>query len=783
MGGAAALAAAGAWLLQQQAQLPSAALVFLGLPLILAARHWHASPTPALRALARLAGACAWCGAGFLWAALQAQWRLADELPARWEGRDLRLGGVVTGLPGRTSGGWRFGFEVETVDWPADAHAPRRVLLTLPAEEGEALPGALAPVEPGDRLTLVARLKRPHGTANPHGFDAEAWLLEHGWRATGSVRLDQPFVRHGLAGGDLQAALDRWRARTRAHLADALDDPGLAAVLTALAIGDQGGIDADRWQLYARTGVTHLVSISGLHITMLAALAAWVCRRLWQRSAGLVRRLPAVDAAAWAGLAVALAYGLVSGLAVPAQRTLWMLAVVVLAGRLRTRTSVWDVLGVALLAVLALDPAAVGAAGFWLSFGAVGLLVATDHGHGGGWRRLVRWSRAQWALFLGMAPLLLALFQQVSLAGPLANAFAIPAVGLLVVPLSLLAAVLPWPWPAQVAASVLALVERALDVLAGLPFAQYVQHAPPLWAVALGLAGALWLLLPRGFPGRLAGVPALLPLFLAAPAPPPPGHAAVTLLDVGQGLAVVVRTRAHALLFDAGPAWSAEADSASRVILPYLRGEGVTRLGAVVASHDDRDHTGGLRTLLRTVEAGVVYAGIDPASPRVAGLAGVRPCEAGEGWDWDGVRFDFLHPPPGAPPPRTPDNARGCVLRVEAGGTVLLLTADIEAGVESDLVARGAPLRAHLLVAPHHGSRTSSSPGFLDAVAPRVAWFATGYRNRFGHPHPEVSARYAARGVRQMRSDQSGALMARLGPAGLEVSAWREQRPRWWQGR
>lgn len=776
----ACLFAAGAWLLQQQASLPGVAGTVVLVPLLLAGVHWRARRERVLRGCARACLGLACLVAGFEWAALQAHWRLSDALPERIEGRDVRVRGEVVSLPVRASRGWRFEFEVERT-LAAEGHVPRHVLLTMLDDPGDQAEPGSVPVVPGEQLELTARFRRPHGTANPHGFDVEAWLLEHGIRATGYVRPREPVRRLGVSAWNPMRLIDRWRLHIRERLQRVLDGSPESGVVVALAIGDQQSIPRERWQLYTTTGINHLVSISGLHVTLFAVLAGWLARRAWRLFPRAARCFPAPDAGAWIGLAAAAAYALLAGFAVPAQRTLWMLGTATIAGRVRVLVDPWDVLGIALATVLVADPFAVTAPGFWLSFGAVALLVfsgGAERSRAAWW---LRWGRAQWALFLGLAPLLLALFRQVSLVAPLANAVAVPVVGTVVVPLTLLGAVVPWHWPVRLAAGVLELLDVFLRWLAALPLATYVQHAPVWWSIPLALAAAAWLLLPRGFPSRWLGWLGLLPLVFVRPDAPPAGHADVTLLDVGQGLAAVVRTQSSTLLFDAGPAWTADSDSGGRIVVPYLRGQGITRLEMLVVSHDDRDHTGGVASVLAAVPVSTVLTSLPRASPVLSGAGRVLRCAAGQSWSWDGVEFQILHPAPGAAGPGGRDNARSCVLRIVAGSDSLLLPADIERDSEQALIAAGAPLSSTLLVAPHHGSATSSTERFIAAVSPEAVLFPVGYRNRFGHPHDDVVSRYRERGILMVRTDDAGAVSARIGGGDWSLDRFRESRPRYWR--
>ena len=770
---------AGAWWLQQQAALPPLAAASLVFVAWLAAATWKSSAVPLLRRSSPVLALAGWCAAGFFWAAFVAGWKLSDELPHADERRDLRVAGVVEGLPEPGDHGWRFRFRVDRNLSP-DGHAPGRVLLAWYSRD--AVP-ATSPVAPGERLEFTVRLKRPHGAVNPHGFDREAWFLEQGIRAAGYVNDRAPVVRRGFDTWSPGAWIDHLRGRMRDRLLAAAGDAPFAGVLVALAVGDQRAIPAAQWDLFTRTGVNHLMSISGLHITMLAALAHAIVVRLRRRFPGRRDRGPATDAAMLAGFLVAAAYALLAGFAVPAQRTLWMLGVTTLATRLRLFVDTGHTLAAALFIVVVVDPMAVISAGFWLSFGAVALLtgfVTQPHGRFG-W--FAAWSRAQWVLFVGLAPLLIGLFQQVSLVSPVANAFAVPLVSLVVVPLALVATVSPWTLPAHVAGTLMTWTAGALSWLAQVPGARWVQAAPPDWAVVLALGGAACLLLPRGFPSRWLGALGFLPLIFAVPAMPADGEARITVLDVGQGLAVFVRTARESLLFDAGPAWGDDADSGAAIVVPFLRGEGVARLDGLVVSHDDRDHTGGVASVLRQVPADWVLTSLPRSHAALAAAPRVIGCTAGQAWRWSGVEFSILHPTFRTDASTLRDNARSCVLRIEAGGHRALIAADIEADSERELLASGASLSADVLVVPHHGSRTSSTEAFVAAVRPATGVMSMGYLNRFGHPHPDVDARYRRAGVAVVRTDSGGAVGFTLGPRPPAIHLQRNLARRYWHGR
>jgi len=778
--------ALGVFLLQQQPELPGAAWLALYLTFAATAAVGFS------RRVSRVIGAGAmfigFAALGFAWAATLAHLRLSDRLDPALEGRDVLVTGVVAGLPQAFERGVRFDFDVES----PETGVPRRIVLSsyggfVPDESANILP-----VRTGERWRFTVRLRRPHGSFNPHGFDYEAWLLERGIRATGYVRMP---TRRGADGRTQvvperlaamvprpQYWIERLREAAREKIRSVLPESPNAGVLIALAIGDQRAIDPEEWRLFARTGVSHLMSISGLHVTMIAGLFAMLASWFWRRSEALALALPAQKAAALAGFLTALGYCLISGFAVPAQRTLYMVGVVAAALWLGRATSASRVLAAALFLVLVLDPWAVLSPGFWLSFAAVALIfyIGTSRTVRPYW--LAQWGRVQWAVTVGLVPLLLVLFQQVSLVSPIANAVAIPVVSLVVTPLALAGAVLPMAWPLELGHAILEVLMALLGWLAELPGAVWQQHAPPAWTLPLALAGIAWLLLPRGFPARWLGIVLLLPLFATAPQGPRAGDLWITALDVGQGLSVLARTERHALLYDAGPAFNAFSDSGSRVILPYLRGEGIGRLDAFVVSHDDGDHSGGAGSVLAAIPVGMLWSSLASGHALLEAPTWRAPCIAGRKWVWDAVSFEFLHPREEVLSGRSARaNNRSCVLRVEAKGGRVLLTGDIERAAERELL-RHAPklLTAEALLVPHHGSASSSSPEFVKQVAPRYAIFAAGYRNRFGHPREDVLARYREAGSELLRTDSGGAIQMRFAPGSTQVEAQRDRARRYW---
>ena len=781
--------------LQQQPVLPAGSHALYALiPLSLApaltwcARHRSEEHRRAMELASRGLLAMAIAALGFFYAGWRAEIRLADALPPAWEGRDIRVVGVVDELPQPVDRGIRFAFVIERTLTP-NAVVPSRVSLAWYADRepsGTTRPGP--EVHAGERWDLVLRLKRPHGTVNPHGFDVEGWLLENELRATGYVRTEDSNQRVDAFAGRMADYVARARESIRDRILKALADRPYAGVIAALAIGDERAIPSEQWQLFNRTGIGHLISISGLHVTFFATLMGAAVFWSWKRIHALTTRLPARKAAALAGVAGAFCYVLLAGFQVPAQRTLYMLTVAAIGlwlGRPGSASAVWLW---ALAVVLAFDPWASLTAGFWLSFGAVGLLLYIGVGRIG---RMPVWKsavRAQTAITLGLIPLMLVLFQQISIVSPLANAVAIPVVTFLVVPLTLASIALPWDFMLVAAHQIFAWLALLLETLSRLPDAVWQQHAPSAWAALLGALGVLWLLAPRGVPGRALGMVWLAPLFVLLPLRPVPGAFQMTVLDVGQGLAVLIQTHAHALLYDTGPRFNESADAGNRIIAPMLRALGVARLDGLVVSHQDSDHSGGALSLLQTVPVDWFASSLPPQNSIVrARTLGGKPaerCIAGKRWTWDGVDFAIIHPvEANYANPKLKPNDLSCVVRVSNAYGSALLTGDIEARTEADLVRRDpASLPADVLVVPHHGSRTSSTPAFIAAVHPEIAAFTPGYRNRFGHPRPEIVERYASAGARGLRTDYDGALTFTFAPgSSREPRLEREHDRRYWR--
>lgn len=862
------------WAVQQLASLPPAAFGIAGMgaglllwllrgAVVWRYARWRASTKLSLHLCRRLAprtlrGVLLLCAIVLLaggHAVNRAQSALAERLAPDLEGIDLVVIGVIDEMPLPSQFGWRTRLLIESCQAPP-AGCPGAVAIRLnwphPDVRASGVLPARPPFQAGERWRLTVRLKRAFAPQNPALFDAELRSLEDGIAAIGTVRLGARVVlapeRLDAFDGRLHSVIER----TRTHLRDAIIDalPRHSAVvrgvLIALVVGDQSAIPGRYWELFNRTGIGHLMSISGLHITMLAGLAALLVRRIWRShivlpwpqdgwrglrwpatgrgGAGGWRWRPlaawvATPRAGWlAAVLAAFAYSALAGWGLPAQRTCWMLAAAGLAlvsGRARDTR---DVLCTAAAVVCVFDPWAPMAAGFWLSFVAVAAIVwhgsrVSPRGRPlpasppefafivpAGTRRTQQappavpapattpalevrtpWpnriarhlglaAHTQWAATIIMLPLGALFFSSVSLIGPLANAIAIPLVSGLITPLALTGGVLSLlplpagPWLLQFGAWLTDWLLVALGHCDSVSWAALGLPAPSVPATLLAVLACLVLLAPWPWPSRGWAAAGLLPLLLRPAAAPAPGELWLTALDVGQGMAVLVETANGRLLYDTGPSYGTDNDAGARILGPYLRARGIDRLQALVVSHRDTDHSGGALSLMRQVPIDWLASSLPPDHPVVRAAPRHHACRRGEKWQWGAIAFEWLHPDSdAASEPRASSNSRSCVLRIVSPAGVVLLAGDIELAQERRLIAQDAMrLRADVLLAPHHGSATSSSSAFLQAVSPTWAVFQVGYLNRFKHPAPRVLARYQSAGIGILRSDHDGAITLRL---------------------
>ena len=761
-----------------------------------------------------------------------------DALSPALEGVDLSIKGMVSSLPQRGPLGIRFQFKVNAAnrtDNSASVKVPAHLDLAWynpdlrsSQSSGMALESqAWDVLEAGDQWQFNVRLKAPHGTLNPGGFDYELWLWEQGLGATGTVRTGKRDAVPQKLSASWRYPVTQARQRVRAQIDRAFsggdsNQRRMSGIIAALVMGDQAALTKADWDVFRATGVAHLMSISGLHITLFAWVASALIGFVWRWSAGQTNwfclRWPAPYAGAWGGVICATLYALFSGWGLPAQRTVVMLIVV---NFLRVKGGQWPwlwVWGAALWWVALWDPWALLQAGFWLSFVAVGVLLVNDSrrfqgganlkdvdfetGHQSFFEKLglnrvapvlaaiFRLLREQWVVTLALTPLSIFFFGQISGVGLLANLVAIPWVTWVVTPLAMAGVVWSPLW--HIAAWALQPLLSILNFMATWHWGIWSLPVPPLALIVLSVLGGLLLLQKWPWTLRCWGLPFMFPALIWQMHQPAWGQFDLWAVDVGQGSAVLLKTRHHTLLYDAGPQYSEESDAGQRVLVPLMTRMGV-HLDKLILSHRDLDHTGGAASVLSSQKSAELLTSLE-ADHSLTQSRNAQRCEAGQKWEWDGVRFEILHPQPSDYERMASTNSLSCVLRVDAKQVALLdpthdahdahegsalLTGDIEASQEFELLQANALQQVDFLLVPHHGSQTSSTVIFVQTLKPSWAMVQSGYRNRYGHPAPHVVARYAAQGVPVIQSAACGAAYWKS-TAPKELTCERELRRRYW---
>ncbi|MDI1279591.1 DNA internalization-related competence protein ComEC/Rec2 [Methylobacter sp.] len=713
---------------------------------------------------------CLFFVVGVLWAIVFAMHRLSDRLPEQLEGAEVQVVGTIADLPEQDEKRVRFDFITREGVYDAN-------------QSGQQLPAKLRlswyypdqPVKAGQQWVFTVKLKRVHGTMNPGGFDYERWLFTEGVGATGYVR---PSPKPVLLGRDSAwSSISVWRQSITDQLSNALGNSASLALIKALTIGDGNSVTQEQWEVFRKTGTTHLVVISGSHIGLIAGLVYFLMLKLWAWTGWLAwspQKVAAVSA-----VLVAIFYSGLAGFSVPTQRSVVMLSIAMAAIILQRNSRPFNTLSIALFAVLIVDPLAVLSAGFWLSFLAVSVIVYAVSGRLGKLGSVWGAIKINGVTSVGLSPLLLLFFQQVSLIAPLANLIAVPVISLLVVPLSLLAVIIMFILPA-LANKLFFLVDTVLQGLwwllahlAEIPMASINHALPSYWALLFAVPGILLLLAPVGIPARWLSLVLFLPLVFTDVKQPEAGDINMTLLDVGQGLSTVVQTTHHLLVYDTGAKFSEQSDMGQSVLLPFLRSQGVAKIDSLIISHGDNDHIGGAVSLMRGMPTEKILTSVPQQLSEYAPIE----CVAGQSWLWDEVKFTMLAPQQAF----VSENDNSCVLKIQSKYGTVLLTGDIEAAAESWLVETyGEALKADVLVAPHHGSKTSSTAGFLQAVQPGYVLIPAGYRNQFGHPHKDVLARYRQVHALWLNNADSGAIVVNVKNNVFAVQGMRQAESKYW---
>lgn len=745
---------------QQSSQIPSTAWLLL-FPIALLGLYW-----------AKL-----WLKPVFA-AVLGATWVFVHILlfqhnvfPAELEGKELLLEGTIASIPKLSTRLTQFNFRTQLNSKPYLFKLSWYKKLYRPPQAGE-------------RWRLLVKLKRPHGSMNPGGFDYERYLYRKGISATGYVRRQE--VNQRLNGIDENSTLSDHVVAFRQSISNALrkrlKDKSHQGIIEALAIGDRNRMTTNEWDALLRTGTIHLVAISGLHIGLVAGFAFFLMRQLASRFGFVMRRMPAQVPAAMAAIAAAFVYSLLAGFTIPTQRAFLMVCIVMISLMQRRMIRASNIIALSLLVILLFDPMSVLDVGFWLSFGAVAIIIFAAMGRVKPQSALMGLGKIQFVIAIGMLPLMLLFFQRISLAAPVANLVAVPLVSFITVPTTLLATLSMdvWPWFSNMlfsmAAKSLQLLWLLIDWLSAHKWSVVDTIVPNPLALIFAVIAAAYFLLPRGMPARWLAIIIFLPSLLGSKSTLNEGELKLTLVDVGQGLSVLLQTQNHSLVFDAGPRYSSSFDAGKNIVIPFLKSQGILKLDALIVSHGDNDHSGGANALLENRQVKSIYSGADPKRWQ---HAKARSCQAGQSWQWDKVNFEILYP---QVENQQRGNNRSCVLQVRVADTVILLPADIEQSAEQQLVNQYAEkLRSNILIAPHHGSKTSSSPAFLEQVSADIVLIANGYRNRYRFPHTSVTSRYAKQGITWLETQDSGAISLLVTPSTVsKPTRWREKLRRYW---
>jgi competence protein ComEC len=701
--------------------------------------------------------ALGWLIAGFSFAVISGLLAFSRWLPQELDGKEIEIRGTIIDFPRAIERGWQFDFYAEELGG--------KIRLGLYDQEIDSPPPDFS-----CRYHLLVKLKRPRGLLNFQQYDYQAWLLQSGYLATGyvrSVKYCEPY-RPGFV-LNLRSAIAGWIN------ASSISD-NAKSTLMGLLIGSYADIDVFQWQTLRDSGTIHLLSVSGLHIVLVAALVHFIVNRGVSFLVFPLRWLPADYWAGCAAIVFATIYALLAGFSVATQRSLIMVTVAVLQRFLYGRFAFGYVFFVSMLLVLMINPLSVLSSGFWFSYLATAVLLLSNYGYKkignpSVLSMLFESLRLQWVVFILMAPVLLYVYARMPLLSLPMNLLAVPWVSFLTLPLGF-AALLVCPVSQQLAEVLLQLSGWTLDV-----YWQAMHYGVDIgknWEWVLGgvsiaalvlasIALFLFFLVPSGVPLRLCGVFLCLPLFYPGDMGLSQSGAEVTVLDVGQGLAVIVRTARHVLVYDTGDRRSDRFDAGRDIVAPALRNLRVDKIDMLMVSHSDSDHAAGRTGLLNEFSARQLWSG---TPEQLSGPESFLPCREGMQWRWDGVIFKVLSPDNAT---YASDNNRGCVVLVDAGKKRVLLTGDIEKEVENKILGRGIDISADILLAPHHGSKTSSSPGFLDAVNASTIVVSSGFHNRFRHPAERIVERYEERGAVVLNTAELGAVRLRLSAEGIDI--------------
>jgi competence protein ComEC len=707
---------------------------------------------------------------GFCWALFRADLALKDTLQADIENSDVFIKGVIISIPEKYDDHIRFLIDTNELTSLKAQSLKSPGIVRLSWYRNKNIP------VPGEIWQLKVKLKRPYGFMNSGNFDYEAWMLRQGISATGYVKLDKNNIKTGVTHTHF---IQKIRYKLAQQLKQTLDKPLLGLVL-ALSLGDRSQLESEQWKVLSQTGTNHLVAISGLHLSLITGLIYFIASFIWSRFYSLTLRIPTPLFASIIAFAGAFVYAALAGFALPTQRALIMIAVFLLALFSARQILITNVVCVAMALVLILDPFAIIAVDFYLSFMAVIFILYISRFRINDQHNVTRWIFLQCMLSIALCPILIFWFKQVPLYSVLANLIAIPIIGFLIVPLCLLALILLFPFP-ELAQSLYFFIDKInelhwvyIEYLSQQNNAVIPIAAPNLFSLILAVIGVFILLMPKGLPARWLATFFLMPILFPLTQSLKQSEFDFDLLDVGQGLAAVIRTREHVLVYDTGAQFSDRFNIGDAVVKPYLRAKGINQLSMLLISHGDNDHIGGAKAIIEDFKIGQIFSS---ESTSIAGKK-VEHCYAGQKWTWDNVDFEILHPKKKS---IYNGNNASCVLKVSSKWGSVLLTGDIEREAEESLIKSNSnKLHADILLVPHHGSRSSSTKEFITAVSPLYAIVSAGYRNRFGLPKQDIMAQYEAQDIKTFVSYKTGELSVKFRDTGLQIDEFRTKNRRFW---
>ncbi len=695
---------------------------------------------------------------GLLWCALHVSTIIQSRLPKAIENTEVKVIGIVDSIPVLHDAGVQFEFKIQQTVPNAVWPNPGRVLLYLRNSTNL--------FKVGEQWQFCVKLKKPHAYSNPGSYDIEKHFFQHKIIAKGYVLVEKPYSKMGSGDNNPKTWIQNFRIYLKKNIDHILQGKHFKGVINALVVGVQEGISATQWETFRQTGTNHLVAISGLHIGLVASFLFILVKKAYGALPLRFLKVPSLVIGAYGAINAAIFYAFIAGFSIPTRRAIIMITLFMVSTIKRRLVSKSRIFFISLGLTILFDPISVLSAGFWLSFGAVGILLYGMQGRlrpSGIW---YKWIRAQWVVFLGLMPLMFAIFDKISLVSPITNIVAIPWVSFLVVPLSLVGA-LCTIFSTTLAGIILnlahqtfSLINTFLEFTRTMPMATLANATHSMLSISCAIIGVGILLLPRGVKGKQIAVVWLLPLLMAHPVRVEKNMANITILDVGQGFAAVVETQNHVLVFDTGPKVSPQFDTGEQVVVPFLATRGLKKIDRLVISHNDNDHIGGAHFIVQHMAVETIMMS------RQDGFfknKTVIECRAGDRWGWDGVLFEILHPSTYL----DKKNDFACVLKVTAGEQSVLLTADIEAKSEALLLQKNPlALASTILVVPHHGSKTSSTLPFIQAVNPQYAIIPCGYLNTYGHPKEEIVQRYRQQGIVLLNTVEDGAVFFMLGKAG-----------------